>query len=435
MTLISIYSNKNIFELIPIIYEFKEQIKRHYIVCDEVDKKEAQKFKKNIKNLLKRYNLKFKNTLLSLDEDSKSDFDRVVQTIQSKSLYLNASNADSSLLVLFSHFVLQKDGFVVAYDKFENSYNLISKKSFLNHSIKHSMRLNDFFTLLGYQVEKSQKIKKIIKKKEALKTLFSDFESLFFIRRNYNSLHTLSSFYKEQLQALVELKFIDKNYKVLKQNNMFGFLFEEFIALELMQYNFDDIKVGTKLIFKSANEQELKNEFDIIAIKDNHIYTFECKFGSQKNLDPQDVVYKSDSLLSNFGEDAKALIINIHPNYNNSYNFNRSSKLRANYNNIYIYNAFSFNKERFQNILLDFFRVKKRIFLLGGQDLEMQTIKALLAQYNQKFYDKKLSWDRAKLSEYKSFFNDKECFYAIELLVDTTPPPCFKLIDHHNQLQ
>ena len=435
MTLISIFSNNNIFELIPIIYEFKEKIKTHYIICDEVDKKEAKRFKKAIKNLLVRYNLKFKNRLIALDEDSKSEFEALTKDIKSKNLYLNATNADTSLIVLFSYFVLKNKGLIIAYDKFENSYNLISKKHFSNHHIKHNMKLYDFFTLLDYKIEKNQSLKEILKKKEPLKTLFKDFEALFYIRKNYNNLSSISSLYQPQLEALQELEFIDKSLKPIKPTNLFGFLFEEFIALELIRYNFDDIKVGVQLIFDKKNDITLRNEFDMIAIKDNHIYTFECKFGSQKNLDPQDIVYKSDSLLANFGEDSKALIINIHPNYNNDYNFNKSSKLRANYNNIYIYNAFTFNKERFQNILLEFFKIKQRVFLLGGQDLEMKTIKALLTQYNQKFYDKKLSWDRAKLSEYKSFFNNKECFYAIELLVDTTPPLCFKLIDHHNQFQ
>jgi hypothetical protein len=74
----------------------------------------------------------------------------------------------------------------------------------------------------------------------------------------------------------------------------------------------------------------------------------------------------------------------------------------------------------------------KKIFLLGGYDLEMIEIKKLLQQNGQKFFDKKLSWG-AKLSDYKEYFNDKDEFIAIELEEDTTSPKYFEVIDHHGK--
>jgi len=75
----------------------------------------------------------------------------------------------------------------------------------------------------------------------------------------------------------------------------------------------------------------------------------------------------------------------------------------------------------------------KKVFLLGGYDLEMIEIKEILKQQKETFLDKKLSWG-AKLSSYKEFLNDESEFIAIELEEDITPPKYYKKIDHHNDL-
>ena len=43
----------------------------------------------------------------------------------------------------------------------------------------------------------------------------------------------------------------------------------------------------------------------------------------------------------------------------------------------------------------------KKIFLLGGHDLEMMTIKSILKQKNHVVKDKELGWSDAKLSKYE----------------------------------
>ncbi len=72
------------------------------------------------------------------------------------------------------------------------------------------------------------------------------------------------------------------------------------------------------------------------------------------------------------------------------------------------------------------------LFLLGGYDLEMLTIKELLKQNNIKFIDKNLSWG-AKLSEYQDELNFDGTIYGVELEEDITPPKNYKSIDHHNK--
>lgn len=75
-------------------------------------------------------------------------------------------------------------------------------------------------------------------------------------------------------------------------------------------------------------------------------------------------------------------------------------------------------------------------FLIGGADLEMLTIRQLLTTNGfaegKNMADRQLQWG-AKLSAYKTFFNNKQTFVGIELTQDINPPPHYINIDHHNE--
>lgn len=76
--------------------------------------------------------------------------------------------------------------------------------------------------------------------------------------------------------------------------------------------------------------------------------------------------------------------------------------------------------------------VEKPIFLLGGHDLEMITIRQLLDRNGQLYHDLCLQWG-APLSAYSRFFHPDKHYIGIELREDTTPPPRYLAIDHHNE--
>lgn len=83
----------------------------------------------------------------------------------------------------------------------------------------------------------------------------------------------------------------------------------------------------------------------------------------------------------------------------------------------------------------------KKIFLLGGHDLEMMTIKSILKQKNHVVKDKELGWDDAKLCKYeeelKKYSSGQYRIYGIELQEDGFDklPENYVRIDHHNDLQ
>lgn len=78
----------------------------------------------------------------------------------------------------------------------------------------------------------------------------------------------------------------------------------------------------------------------------------------------------------------------------------------------------------------------KPIFLLGGRDLEMDTIKTILREKNQIFFDNDLSWKCAVVSKYSEIISSHKApdfhIYGIELREDITPPSNYTRIDHHN---
>ena len=76
-----------------------------------------------------------------------------------------------------------------------------------------------------------------------------------------------------------------------------------------------------------------------------------------------------------------------------------------------------------------------RLFLLGGYDLEMLTIKHMLEGRNDcVVLDEHLSWKDAKLSAYKNYIQRYSGYdiYGIELLEDIPLPCRYVRIDHHN---
>lgn len=78
-----------------------------------------------------------------------------------------------------------------------------------------------------------------------------------------------------------------------------------------------------------------------------------------------------------------------------------------------------------------------RIFLLGGQDLEMQTIEEVLRDNGVCFENRHLRWDNAFLSGYKDVVNEyagnpEVTLYGVELMEDIETSANYVRIDHHN---
>jgi len=280
-------------------------------------------------------------------------------TKNSKEVYLNGLGADVSLFTVLSSIILSNDGKVIAYDSQDNTYNLITKNGFANKKMENSMNIEDFLSLRGEKLLDENNKNEIVKNRDALELLFSDIKRLFKIRFLLKKRKTkeLKSKYPNIVEALISLNIVDEYGIIRGQGGFvrFGYLFEDFIYLQLIHFDFDDIKVGARIRFDEEQVKrhhiEITNEFDILTIKNNKIGFIECKMGD--SLDPLGTIYKSDSIMEYFGANSSSLIVNIERNKtphlkNVKKNFGNSLIYRAKTKKVSIYNAFDFSKNSFR---------------------------------------------------------------------------------------
>jgi hypothetical protein len=420
MTLVSLISNEKSLN-IPLLYEFKNKVKKHILIYDIEDKEIAKDIREGLINLKNKYNLKYKIKMVAIDEDKKKHFQKIFSILkrEKNKLFLNLPQADSALTIIISSFILKLKGVVFSYDKFENNYNVIAR-DFKTNKIKNNLNLEDYMILMNYKAEKKTKENLLYKKQYIEKITSSKY--FYFLRwKLINNSLDIKKIKNPMKNWLLNINAIN-NGKINK-HIFLGEIFEERMFWRLFEFDVDDIWMNVKITTEEIKKERLNNEFDILMIKDNHIITVELKYG-RMNIKPDELIYKEDSRMEFFGKDTRGIIFHI----TNQKQFSDNNILRAKENNIKIINLKSVEND----FSLEDFNLRKRVFLLGGCDLEMVRIKKILDKYSIKYYNENLKWG-AKLSEFKKYFNDKDHFFGIELIKDITPPRYYTEIDHHNK--
>jgi hypothetical protein len=369
MILITIISSRKI-EYIPIIYEFLKETNKHIIIFDneKKDRVYAEELKVSIKKLNQKYYIKSDIEMIEIDEDSKKDMQEIIKIFdgQGNKNYLNGAGSDTALFTVLSSIVLRNDGKVLAYDKEDNNYNIITQNGFSNKQIEKCMNIEDFLTLMGEEILEEVSKEEILLQKEALNKLFSDTKRMFRIRflLKRHKTKELKKRYSDMLEVLQQLGIVNEEYLINGQEGFvkFGYLFEQFVFLQLDVFDFDDIKVGVKIRFDEEQVErcniDVTNEFDILLINENKIGFIECKIGDSH--DPLGTIYKSDSIMEYFGENASSLIVNIERNKtthlkNSKKNFGASLLFRAETKKVMVYNAFDFRENGFRKKIKEAF--------------------------------------------------------------------------------
>lgn len=349
------------------------KITRHILFYDQasLEKEHAFELKKSIETISAKYGFSPTIEMIEIDEDSKKDMERIAHAFKGdrEELYLNGAGADTALFTVLSSIVLRNGGQVIAYDKEDNSYNLITKSGFTNEKIENNMNIEDFLTLMGETLVEESSKEKILAQKEELLLLFGDAPRMFKIRYMLKTRKTkeLKERYPDVMEALKTLKIVDENYLMRGQEAFvnFGYLFEAFVFLRLEAFDFDDVRVGVKIRFDeqqvARRNIEVLNEFDILTINNNKIGFIECKMGD--SLDPLGTVYKSDSIMDYFGESASSLIVNVQRNTTphekrSKKNFGEALTLRAKTKRVNIFNNFELGKNKFRTKVLEAFDVE-----------------------------------------------------------------------------
>ncbi len=353
MILISILGDFH-SSIFPLYYEFRKKIKRHIVVYDDAFN-ESKKHKK-ILNSLKKFNKKNKLNIITedfkLDEDSFTSIIKLIAYIKKVSnnlndVYVNSTDGLANICVILSSKLLNDGIKVIAYDMYENSYNITTKDSMNSYNITSKISIKDHFLLKGLEIESMKSKKFAHKHQKKIKKLFENYYDEFEImkadmfKRNTKNKHKYLK--ASQIVNSLDLHMV-KNYK-----DITGGLFEFYIYLLIKDLGFDDIEIGVKVNQYFNNSSKISNEFDILLMKDNHLHMIECKF--TKNIKMQDLVYKYASLINLIDDDGKMIILTNHSNYTNDLYKNGTNTLqhykRALMNKILIRGNIINNKKEF----------------------------------------------------------------------------------------
>jgi len=375
MTMVTLLGD-NLNYLTPVIFEFKDKIKHHIIICDDAmhELSKANQLQKGFDNLVEKYNLSCQSHLLRVDEDSKTDIMRIFMQIKSiepeaSNICLNATEGYAATTLLLSNFVLGELGKVISYDLIDNEYNMIQAQGFETKKIENSMCLDDYLLLLNNTILIEKKEKEFHNNKEIVLSLFKEYRSFTKVKKALiNDYYSLDfSRYASVLESLKSLEIIDERNNLIPSMRMQlqGNLFEEYVYWLCKPLGFDDIRMGVKIDFdqikdRSEVPEHINNEFDILMIKNNRIFTIECKLSN--HLEGLELVYKYDTIMDYFGADTKAILLNIsskekkpYLNSNRSESFNRSSIRRAFSSNMRVYHESSLEPIKFTNLITNFF--------------------------------------------------------------------------------
>ena len=300
--------------IIPIFYEFKDDITKHILVYDDFknDVSKAKSLKKGIKAFTKKYNYKFETLEYVLDEDSIDSLKECAkfilsQTSDAKDIFLNTTDGFSTLTTILNQALFKKGVNFIAYDMYDNQYNLLNQTKLEKFDIENGLSIGDHFLLKGYGVKRSD-VKKIGKKYEKeIKKLFEKDAGLYnkFIKHPATSktIKSLSNEYKDIKKLFISMGF--ENYTI-KDPIFTGTMFELYIFNLLKNLDIDDIEIGLK-VFRTYKNTEIFNEFDILIMKNNHLHMIECKY--RNNIKLEELIYKYIAIADIIDEDGKMLLV------------------------------------------------------------------------------------------------------------------------------
>ena len=174
---------------------------------------------------------------------------------------------------------------------------------------------------------------------------------------------------KDMLITLRNLDIVDEHYKLIRsqQKVLQGDLLEEYMFWLCDALHPDDLLMGVVIDFDDEKNEPMSqyrvtNEFDILMMHNNRIYTVECKFS--KYLEGLEFVYKYDAIIDYFGKASKAIIVNISSKPKEPYldtkssgNFRQSTLRRARLAGIAVYHESQMNVVKFQNLVRNFFHI------------------------------------------------------------------------------
>jgi len=297
--------------IFPIFYEFKDSIHTHLIVYDDAFKERlsSKKILNSLKEFSKNHTLNIETVSYSIDEDSYESIVALIKKIQSlesnaQNIYINTTDGLSNIGVILGSKLLNLGAKVIAYDMYENSYNLTTQNSIVTQKLSSKMSIKEHFELKGIRVKATEDKSFADKNAKSITKLFELYHKQFALLKADVTMGTIKEKkYKEALAIVKELNLDPLKHK----KEITGGLFEWYVYLLVKELKFDDIEVGVTVESSFSNSTTIKNEFDILIMKDNHLNMIECKF--TKRVDIKALVYKYSTLLNFIDDDGKMMIL------------------------------------------------------------------------------------------------------------------------------
>jgi len=361
MTLVSILGDFH-SSILPISYELKEEITRHIIVYDDArnDVKKSWRLLRGQKAFMQSLSSnskdKYEIITIQVDEDNYKSledcFERIVSlSTNAKDIYLNTTDGLSSVAVVLSSKLLTVGAKVISYDRYANTYNLHTSLSMEKHQIRHNMDIETHLMMKDYKLLEVVDKQVLQDRKKVILDLTKDLT-------RYKKF--AGELQKQSLSNIVgydDYKVLLESIDVRDQKFIQGTVFEEYIYhLIVDNFDFDDVWVGTKVLFEEAVE----NEFDILMIKDNHLHTIECKLVN--NLNGEHFVYKTELIMDYLDDDGKAMILSIGADNvriiskkKKVIQFTKGDKARAHYGDIKIHQSRVFDEKAFLDDVREWF--------------------------------------------------------------------------------
>jgi len=381
MTLLSIIG-EDISQLIPVLYAYREKFTRHILLSDSSTRQRAKKLAKGMHRFASFHKLSWQIDIQIIDETDLSQATKSVQksldTFQS--CWLNITDAYPMLALLMTRLIQECGGQVISYDHFRNTLHFIDKNQNIRYEqLLPTMNLESYMMLLDYRIVQKQISAELLPNKSKIMTLYKKQSHFKKVRKAILEQHfgqkprfDISSS-TDILNILSQMGILDKNHKLIPkhQKTLQGDLFEEYIFWLCEALHPDDIAMGVKIDFDDKTkeplaQQRIYNEFDILLIHNNRVFTVECKFST--HLDGLEIVYKYDAIIDYFGKSSKAIIANISSKEKENYlgmksssSFHHSTLRRARLSGIHIYHESQVNVAKFQSLVQSFFHI-------GGKD-------------------------------------------------------------------
>jgi len=311
MLLVSIVGNFH-SSIFPIFYEFKDLIDTHLVVHDNAFR-ESSSSKKTIDSLelfSKTHSLNINTQEYKLDEDSFSSILSLIEHIKLlepnlKNVYVNTTDGLSNIGVILGAKLLNAGVKIIAYDMYENSYNLTSNNSIVTKKLTSKISIKDHFALKGLEVTSFDDKSFVDKYATHIKELFEKYyEQFVYLKRDVT--HNTQANAGKYRKAMQIIKFMGLNIHN-QQKEITGGLFELYVYLLIKDLGFDDIEIGVVIEDSFSDSTSVRNEFDLLLMKDNHLHMIECKF--TKRIDVQALVYKYSTLINLIDDDGRMMIL------------------------------------------------------------------------------------------------------------------------------